>query len=80
VREASAYYQAAIDKAWEAIRHKLEISRRQLGAGELVLERVTIDQDSYISEIEELPPEPKAPDPDELEVRVAVNVAYRVVR
>jgi hypothetical protein len=74
------YYRAALGKAWEAIKLKLEIIKRQLNVSEVRLESVKYNTDSYISRIEELPDEPKAPSPDQLEVKLEMEVVYTVIQ
>lgn len=80
MREASKYYNQAYTKAWTAINEKLESNRRMLNVSEVRLESVAYDADSYISQIEELPDDPKAPSPEELEVKVGVEAVYRIIR
>lgn len=80
MREASKYYDEAFAKAWAAIARRLEADKRKLGKSEVRLESVTYDADSYVSRIEELPDEPKAPSPDQLEIKVRVEAVYRVIR
>ena len=59
---------------------KLESDKRKLNVSEVRLQSVTYDTDSYVSRIEELPDEPKAPSPDELEVKIEVEAVYEVIR
>ncbi len=80
MREAKEYYEAAYAKAWTGIGLKLEAEKRRLNVSEVRLESVAYDSDSYISQIEELPDEPKAPSPDQLEVKVSIGVVYRIIR
>jgi len=80
VREASKYYEQAFAKAWLEIQGKLEAIKRRLDIQSVHLERVSYDRDSYISRIEELPDEPKAPQPDQVRVRVGIEAVYRIVR
>jgi len=80
MREATAYYQQATEKAWRSIQERLEIEKRKLQVSDVLLESVTFDRDSYISQIEELPDEPKAPTPDQLEVKIGIEAVYRVIR
>ena len=80
MREAAKYYDAAYAKAWTAITRRVEVARRKLNVSEVRLENLTYDSDSYISQIEELPDEPKAPSADELEVKVRIDAVYRVIR
>ncbi len=80
MREATKYYDEAYAKAWAAITQRLEASRRKLNISTVRLENLTYDADSYISQIEELPNEPKAPSADELEVKVRIDAIYRVIR
>jgi hypothetical protein len=80
VREADSYFHEALENAWQEIRRNLETTRKIMGVREFVLETVSCSRDPYISDIDELPKEPKAARPDQLEVRVLVEAAYRVVR
>lgn len=80
MREAARYYQEAYEKAWTLIGQKLEAHKRRLNISEVRLESAAYDADSYISQIEELPDEPKAPSPDQLEVKVRIEAFYQVIR
>ena len=80
MREAAKYYNEAYAKAWSAIAQQLEAARRKLNISEVRLESLSYDADSYISQIEELPGEPKAPSADELEIKVRIDAVYRVIR
>ncbi len=80
VRERSAAYEQARQVAWDAIQQKLEVIKKQLKIEKVRLEKLTYDQDSYVSEIEELPDDPKAPQPDDVQVRVGIEALYRIPR
>lgn len=80
MREADSYFQAALESAWGQIQRSLETTGKNMGAREFVLEKVSCSRDTYISDIDELPNEPKAPSPDQLEIRIGVEAVYRVVR
>ncbi len=80
MREATKYYDQAYAKAWAAITARLEAAKHELNISQVRLEDITYDADSYISQIEELPNEPKAPSADELEVKVRIDAVYRVIR
>ena len=80
VREAARYYDEAYAKAWTIIAQKLEAEKRRLNLSEVRLESIAYDADSYISQIDELPNEPKAPSLDELEVKVGIEAVYRIIR
>lgn len=80
VREAAKYYEEAYRKAWALIGQRLEADKRRLNVSEVCLESAAYDADSYISQIEELPDEPKAPSADQLEVKVGVEAVYRIIR
>lgn len=80
MREAAKYYEEAYTKAWTLIGQRLEADKRRLQITEVYLESVALDADSYISRIEELPDEPKAPSPDQLEVKVGIDAVYRIIR
>ena len=80
VREQSAAYEKARQMAWDAIQQKLEVIKKQLKIERVQLEKVIYDQDSYISEIEELPDDPKAAQPDDVQVRVGLEAWYRILQ
>ena len=50
----------------------------QMGIPALQLERVLYDKDSFTSRIDELPDEPKSPNPDQVVVQVSVEAVYRI--
>ena len=79
MREAKEYYSQAFAKAWAAIDEKLQSYRQEMKISELRLENVLYDTDSYISRIDELPDEPKAPSTDLLEVKVGIEALYTVI-
>ncbi len=79
VREQSAAYEKARQVAWDAIQQKLEVIKKQLKIERVQLEKLIYDQDSYVSEIEELPDDPKASQPDDVQVRVGMEALYRIV-
>ncbi len=74
------HYERATEAAWEAIREKLELIRRRLGIESVELVGVRYDRDSAVSIIDELPDEPKSPHPEHVEIRVVLEVNYRIVR
>jgi len=80
VRENSAAYQQATEAAWQAVRSRLEVTMKKLGVQKVKLEDVYLDSDSYLSRIDELPDEPKSPNPGYIELRVIVDAYYRIVR
>ena len=80
VREQSAAYEKARQMAWDAIQQKLEVIKKQLKIERVQLEKVIYDRDSYISEIEELPDDPKAAQPDDVQVRVGLEAWYRILQ
>ena len=49
-----------------------------MGIPALQLERVLYDKDSFTSRIDELPDEPKSPNPDQVVVQVSVEAVYRI--
>ncbi len=70
MREAKQYYDQAFANAWSAILEKLQTHKQQIKGSDFRLERIDYDADSYISRIDELPDEPKAPSADLLEVKI----------
>lgn len=74
------YRKEALDRAWAAIEQKKGVIQEELGLGSLQLERVSYDQDSFISQIDELPEEAKSPNPDQIQVRVEVEAEYRILK
>ena len=80
VREQSAAYEKARQMAWDAIQVKLEVIKKQLKIEKVELEKLIYDQDSYVSEVEELPDDPKAGQPDELQIRVGLEALYRILQ
>ena len=58
----------------------MEIIEEQLGVRSLQLESVLYDKDSFTSRIDELPDEPKSPNPDQVLVQVSVEAVYRIPR
>ena len=80
MREVKPYYDQAFAKAWSAILEKLQSYKQEMKGSDFCLERVDYDADSYVSKIEELPDEPKAPSQDLLDVRIGVEALYRVIQ
>jgi len=80
VREAKEYYNRAFAKAWASIDEKVQAYKQNMKVSEVRLENVLYDADSQISQIDELPDEPKAPTTDLLEVKVGVEAMYTVVQ
>jgi len=80
VREAKEYYDRAFAKAWAVIDEKVQAYKQNMKVSEVRLENVLYDADSQISQIDELPDEPKAPTTDLLEVKVGVEAMYTVVQ
>jgi hypothetical protein len=80
VREAKQYYDQAFADAWAAILEKLQSYKQEMKGSDFRLERVDYDADSYISKIDELPDEPKAPSQNLLDVKVGVEALYRVIQ
>jgi hypothetical protein len=80
VREQSAAYEKARQMAWDAIQQKLEVIKKKLKIDKVQLEKLVYDQDSYVSEIEELPDDPKAAQPNEVQIRVGLEALYRILQ
>ena len=80
MREVSNYYQKAFEIAWREIQGKLESAKENLGIHSTRLEQLHYDRSSFVSRIEELPDEPKAPYRNQVRVRVSVGAVFRIIR
>ncbi len=80
MRENSTPYRQAADAAWREIQNRLEAIKKKLGDPRVELVEVSYDGDSFLSLVDELPDEPKSPDPGGVEIRVAIEAHYRIVR
>lgn len=80
MRESSTLYRQAADAAWREIQKRLEVIKKKLGDPKVELVEARYDGDSFLSLVDELPDEPKSPDPGRVEIRVAIEAHYRIVR
>ena len=79
VREHKSISEKARQLAWESVQAKLSWLKERLNLAGVQLVRVKFDEDSLVSQIDELPDDPKSPQLDQLNIRVALEAAYRIL-